>query len=332
MTGKKALTERENFFIAYNHKKPAWVPNFYEAYAPMGASVLNNQGDYMKGGKDMFGAKWICTEDTGWQAIPDPYEHVLEDITEWKKYIEFPDLDAMDWEGAAARDLARVDRNEKVVACFGMEGNFNRLQSLMGTCEALIAMLEEPEAVYEFFEAHTKFKMKTIEKIAYYYKPDIYVNGDDVCSGDGLFFSKAMYDDLIKPFEMMLGKTAVNCGLILEHHVCGNAEAIIPDIVETGATVWQTAQIMNDLNKIKADYGDRLLIHGGWDSTGPHNFEGASEESVRQATRKAIDDYGKDGNFALFPIVMGDPAKPDIARRRFWVCDECHKYSEAMYR
>ena len=92
LAGKKTLTERENFFIAYNHGKPAWVPNFYEAYAPMGASVLNNQGDYMKGGKDMFGAKWICTEDTGWQAIPDPYEHVLEDITEWKKYIEFPEI------------------------------------------------------------------------------------------------------------------------------------------------------------------------------------------------------------------------------------------------
>ena len=83
-------------------------------------------------------------------AIPDPYYHVLEDITEWKKYIEFPDIDAMDWEGRAQRDLARIDRNEKVVACFGMEGNFNRLQSLMGTCEALIAMLEEPKQSMNF--------------------------------------------------------------------------------------------------------------------------------------------------------------------------------------
>ena len=90
-------------------------------------------------------------------------------------------------------------------------------------------------------------------------------------------------------------------------------------------------QIMNDLNGIEARYGDRLLIHGGWDSTGPHNFEGASEEMVRAATRKAVDDYGKDGHFALFPIVMGDPKNPEIARRRFWVCDECRKYSEALY-
>lgn len=125
------MTERENFLIAYHHGKPAWMPNFYDAYAPVGASVLNNQGDYMKGGKDMFGAKWICTKDTGWQAIPDPSYHVLDDITQWKKYIEFPDLDSMDWENAAKRDLAHVDRKEKIVACFGMEGNFNRLQGGM---------------------------------------------------------------------------------------------------------------------------------------------------------------------------------------------------------
>ena len=62
---------------------------------------------------------------------------------------------------------------------------------------------------------------------------------------------------------------------------------------------------MNDLNKIKAEYGDRLLIHGGWDSTGPHNFDGCTEDMVRAATRKALDDYARDGNFALFPIVYG---------------------------
>ena len=34
LTGKKALTERENFFIAYNHKKPAWVPKPMRPWEP----------------------------------------------------------------------------------------------------------------------------------------------------------------------------------------------------------------------------------------------------------------------------------------------------------
>ena len=81
----KEITERENFFLVYNHQKPAWTPNFFEAYAPMGCSLLNNTGEYMKGGTDMFGVKWLCTEDTGWQPIPDPHFQLIDDITEWKK-------------------------------------------------------------------------------------------------------------------------------------------------------------------------------------------------------------------------------------------------------
>ena len=43
------MTERENALIAIRHGQPEWVPNFYDAYYPMGASVLNNQGEFRKG-------------------------------------------------------------------------------------------------------------------------------------------------------------------------------------------------------------------------------------------------------------------------------------------
>ena len=325
------MTERENFFKVYNHERPEWTPCFFTAYQPMGSSLLNNQGEYLKGGEDMFGVKWLVTQDTGWQAIPDPQFHLIEDITEWKSIIEFPDLEAMDWEAAANRDLKGINRNEKVLCLFGMEGNFNRLQSLMGVCEAMIAMMEEPEAVYDFFKAHTEFKMKTIEKIAQYYKPDIYVNGDDVCSSDGLFFSKKMYDELIKPFEIMLGQKAVSLGMIVEHHLCGKAEMLVPDIIETGATIWQATQSMNDIVEIQKRYRDKLLIHGGWDSYGPHNFDGCTEEEVRTEVRRCIDTYGNDGHYTLFPIAMGDTEDPVIRTKRDWINDECRKYSEKKF-
>ncbi|HHV11147.1 MAG TPA: hypothetical protein GXX75_12795 [Clostridiales bacterium] len=326
------MTEKENALITIRHGQPEWVPCFYDAYQPMGASLLNNQGEYGKGGIDMFGVNWLVTRDTGYQAIPDPSQHVLDDVTQWRDIVHFPDLDAMDWEAAAARDLANVDREEKLLCLFGMEGNFNRLQSLMGICEAMIAMVEEPEEVAAFFQAHTDFKCKTIEKIAEYYQPDIYVNGDDVCSSDGLFISRTMYDDLIKPYEIQLGQKAKSLGLIVEHHVCGKCENIIPDIIETGATIWQTAQSINDLVKIKEQYGDRLLIHGGWDSYGPQNFDGCTEEQVRAEVRRCIDTYAKGGNYALFPIVMGDMEDPKIQQRRGWVSDECKKYSLEFYK
>lgn len=320
------MTERENFLLAYNHGKPQWTPNFFDAYQPMGSRLLNNQGEFMKGGRDMFGVNWIVTADTGYQAIADPREHLFEDITQWRDYVRFPDLDAMDWESAAAADLAGVNREEKMVTFFGIEGNYLRLQSMMGVCEAMVAMMDEPEAVYDFFDAYTDFKILSIKKAAQYYKPDIFVDGDDVCSSDGLFFSPELYKQLIKPFEMRVGKAIIECGMILEHHLCGKCEQLIPDIIERGATIWQTAQSMNDLVGIKKQYGDKLLIHGGWDSYGPHNFDSATEEQVRAEVRRCIDTYGADGNFALFPIMLGDPADGIVQKKRAWASDECHRY------
>ena len=323
------MTERENALIAIRHGQPEWVPNFYDAYFPMGASVLNNQGEFRKGGLDMFGVNWLVTADTGYQAIPDPGQHLIEDITTWPEVIRFPDLDAMDWEGAATRDLALLDRKEKLLCLFGMDGNFNRLQSLMGVCEAMIAIMDEPEAVAAFFQAHTDFKCRTIEKIARHYQPDIYVNGDDVCSSSGLFISKAMYRDLIKPYEMQLGAKAKSLGMIVEHHVCGKCEDILEDILETGASIWQTAQSMNDLVAIKQKFGERLLIHGGWNSNDPATVE--TEEGIRAEVRRCVDAYGQGGNYALFPIIMGDMEDPVTIQKRGWAADECRRYSTMVY-
>lgn len=83
---------------------------------------------------------------------------------------------------------------------------------------------------------------------------------------------------------------------------------------------------MNDVVKVKELYGDQLLMHGGWDSFGPHNYEDCTEEQVRAEVRRCIDTYGKGGNYALFAVVMGDPEDEKIQKRRFWVDDECHRY------
>ena len=325
------MTERENFFRVYNHQTPAWTPNFFTAYSPMGTSLINNTGEMFKGGKDMFGCEWLCTEDTGFQPIPDPNKHMMEvdDITHWQDFIKFPDINDFDWEEGARRDLQMVDKENKVFCFFGMEGNFNRLQAMMGTCDAMIAMLEEPEAVAEFFEAHTKFRMKMVEQVAQYYKPDIFVSGDDVCSGSGLFFSKDMYDELIKPYEKMFAECIINNGMICEHHICGDVSMIIDDIVNTGATIWQTAQPMNDLVAYEKKYGDRILAHGGWDSTSQAaNFDGCKEEDVRAEVRNSIDKYlGENGHYMLFPVVLGDRRRKDIQERMFWISDECTRYS-----
>lgn len=325
------MTERENALIAINHGKPQWVPNFYDAYSPMGCSLLNDQGERGKGGRDMFGSLWLVTADTGYQTIHSPNEHILDDILKWRDVIKFPDLEAMDWATAAKNDLEHVDRETRLFAMFTLTGNFNRLEALMGTCEAMIAMYEEPDAVNEFFTAYTDFKIKIIDKYAEYYKPDIYVNGDDVATSTGLFFSPEVYRKLVWPHERRIAQAALAKGMIVEHHVCGKVDDIIPDIIATGASIFQTAQKMNDLVGIQQKYHDQLCIHGGWDSVGRCSFTDATEFEIREEVRRCIDTYATDGNYMLFPIIVGDMASPDIQQKRDWVRDECRNYSAKKF-
>lgn len=320
------MTERENAMIAINHGIPEWVPNTFDAYSRSGSSLLKDQGERGKGGRDLFGSLWLVTADTGYQTIHSPNEHILDDILNWRNVIKFPDIEAMDWAAAARKDLELVDQKSKLFAMVSLTGSFNRLEALMGTCEAMIAMYEEPDAVNELFIAYTDFKVRLIDKYAQYYKPDIYINGDDVATSTGLFFSPEVYRKLVWPHERKLAQAALAKGMIVEHHVCGKIDDIIPDIIATGATIFQTAQRMNDLVGIQQKYHDQLCIHGGWDSIGRCSYPDATETEIREEVRRCIDTYGGYGNYMLYPSIVGDMESPAIQEKRSWVRDECRNY------
>ena len=40
--GQTMIKERDNALLAINHGKPYWTPCFYDAYSPMGSSLLND--------------------------------------------------------------------------------------------------------------------------------------------------------------------------------------------------------------------------------------------------------------------------------------------------
>lgn len=326
------MTERENALVAIRHGRPEWVPCFYTAYAPMGSSVLNDQGERGKGGRDMFGSLWVATADTGYSLIHSPNEHILDDVRDWRNVVKFPDLESLDWAGGAARDLAGIDRGEKLVCMFTLVGPFNRLEALMGTPQAMVAMLDEPEACKDFFDAYTDFKIAIAEKYARHYQPDIYVAGDDVCMSTGTFMNPGIYRDLLWPAARREAQAAIAHGMIVEHHVCGKAEAILPDIVATGASVWQMAQSMNDLATLMPRYRHEICFHGGWDSIGPATQKDATEADVRGEVRRCIDAYAGDGNYMLFPVLFSDPADPRTELRMQWVADECRHYPPSYAR
>ena len=157
------LTEKENLLMALRGEVPEWVPrNMYPspghppASAGCGPSFLNARRT-PPGGFDIWGVEFVTTKDTGGMAIPKPGRFILDDITKWRDVIKAPDISDIDWETMAKKDLARIDRNQTAVSAMVHVGYFQSLCNFMGFNEGLMAMIEEPEEVYELFEYMSSF-------------------------------------------------------------------------------------------------------------------------------------------------------------------------------
>jgi len=203
-------------------------------------------------------------------------------------------------EGAATAELANVDRDKFPVEVFNACCIYERLAAFMGFENALIALVEEPEATFELLSALTDFKVNLIKHFAQYYKPDTFVYFDDVAAEKNLFMSPNTYAELIKPLHTKICQAAIDCGIIPIQHTCGKAEAVIEHMIDEGAAAWHAVQPTNDIETLIQTYGDRFTIIGGYNSNGKPGYETATEEEMRAEVRRCLDTYGKYGRGFVF--------------------------------
>jgi uroporphyrinogen-III decarboxylase len=165
-----------------------------------------------------------------------------------------------------------------------------------------------------------------------YFKPDILGITDDTATMSNPFMSRQVFQDVIKPYHVRLGRLAQDRGLPVMMHNCGRCEDFIEDWREYGVNSWNPAQVTNDLDGIKKKYGNGLVLIGCWDSQGPAGWPGASEELVRQAVRDCIDRYGAGGGFMFLASTYGPVGDEELENRRRWMTSEYEAYRDHPYR
>ena len=326
------MTEKENLMKVIHGEIPEWVPRISIAQRQMMPAFTLFGSTNEKGNRvDMFGVEYVATKDTGGMALPVPNQFILEDVTEWLDVIKLPDISDLDWEAIAKKDLEKVDRNEYAVA-LGTNGYFLNLMNFMGFTEGLCAMYEEPEAVIDLFEYMSEFDCEMLRKGIEAYHPDIVGMGDDIATATEPFVSLPMYRELVRPYHARIAAIAKEYDLPVDMHCCGRSEDFIDDWMEFGVTVWNPAQIMNDLQGIKAKYGRDLVLCGCWDYSGPVGQAGATEEFVRSEVRKCLDTYAVDGGFIFWNYVLGHTNHPDLADKLRWIDEEVYSYGHQFYK
>ena len=320
------MNSRENYLKVLHGDIPEWIPLYKQECdivvpLPYKQSMMASFTD-----RDFFGVRYKQTDHE--RTVDTTVKPALDDIADWRSVVKPVDLDTVDWEQAARIDLADHDPDKILCAfvCMADAGTlFLPVMGMMGFEEGLIALIEDPESVHEFFEYMTSYYEKLIDYEEKYYNPDMYAFMDDLSSHTGPMISWDTYTELFRPYYKRIIDKIKSYGKIVEFHICGYCEDIVCDLAGLGVDVWQPAQSMNDICMLK-DKNQGLVINGGWSTKETRFDENSTEEEVRQIVRDTFDKYAQNGRYIFFPGVMG--FSEQVVE---WLYDEARNYGKTFY-
>ncbi|GHT94535.1 methyltransferase [Spirochaetia bacterium] len=140
---------------------------------------------------------------------------------------------------------------------------FERIWSLMGMENVLMAMIASPEALDELFDRICDFFMSLVD-IALEYDIDGIYFGDDWGQQHGLIMGPEHWRHFIKPRMARLYQRVKQKGKYVIQHSCGDCHEIFPDLIEIGLDCYQTFQPeIYDIVGVKKRYGNKLSFWGG---------------------------------------------------------------------
>ena len=322
------MTLKENYLTALNHGIPESVP-VYSKPVRFNVGLMDPfEKGPAGGGRDGFGVIW---EHLPEGATPSS-DYVLTDITKWKEQVTFPDLDAIDWAAKAEKELEGLNREEQLLEyCMG-NGTFERFLDLIGYEKMIFSLMDEPQACHDLLDAHTEYRIKFINLVAEYYKPDIIVIYDDVAYKTAPFLSPDIYREFIKPQHKRVNDAIKAAGAIPINHCCGKAEIHIEDFIDEGAIAWSSCQPQNDIVSLLKKYGDRYSFIGGFDTHGEAASVHATEEQRRAEVRRAMDTYAPYGSYILGNHIVVGLTKEKTFEYCGQILDEARSYGKDFYK
>jgi len=299
------ITARENILMAYHHQEPYWVPS---QYLDQDTCLYTATQEGVKGfGRyiDCFGISWDYHPGSDGPMVTRGTQR-LKDIEDWRDEIIMPDCEKWDWENCAAKDTANWDRKHKISSIIMINGLFEQLHSLTGFEDALCYLLTDQEAVGDFLDALTDYRVRQIQLIAKYYKPDKIQFHDDYGEARNTFMSVEVWQKLFQPRLKRIIEATQGEGMLYEHHSCGYIAPLAEEFVKLGMDALNPLQVQNDPYVLKQKYADNLCFVGGFDNQGVLDKPGATYEERVNELRYRIELMAPGGSWVAHPVMV-DP-------------------------
>ncbi|NLL38502.1 MAG: hypothetical protein GX254_02780 [Clostridiales bacterium] len=301
------ISPRENFQRVLNREKPMWVPTSLNDFNFTMAGVLTGLPDLRFDftercdWTDLFGCVWEWLPEAGGSMLKPNQSPVLDDITQWEKKIVWPDLSEDRIKECCEKYMSQSYYHADKMNYFdiGM-GCTERLVAVMGGYEeALIALVEEPEACREFMAELSRFNCRMFDAINKYFPTDLVMYHDDWGTERDTFFGERMMEELVYGPNEIFFKHVKERGVAITFHTCGNIKRFVPYAISLGADFLQLQERANDLKAYKEQYGDKV----GFDV---YMLPTTSEQIVEDMHRY-VNNLAKDGG--LFCTIFGGDEK-----------------------
>ena len=299
-------TPKENFLRLMRNDSPQWLGdpwccfNQNLPFRPICFdAVTQSLGGPLPGQMKVKNAWGVTMDWPEGHAGATPYitdeNKVIKDITHWRDYVTFPDIDNLDW-SEVDKAAAGFDRENLLVMSGTFTGMFEFSHYMMGFMDALTNYLIEPEAMYELLSAYTDWKIKAVGLAIDHIKPDIIHSHDDWGSKKSLFMNPQTWREIIKPQYQRLYGYIKSRGVLVQHHADCVCHEIAEDMVDLGIDMWQGVIPQNDIKSVIERTGGKLCILGGIDMA-KIDMPQADEDAIRTEVRRAIDEYMPLGSF-----------------------------------
>ncbi len=312
------ISLRESAVATFRDKDPWWVQTGIEQnlFTP---SVIPDNGargfvfeaqPYPRekfGGKDMFGVEWEYIDVAGGSMEKPGNPHLLEDASEWKEKVIFPDIDSWDWAGNAEMNREYLGNGRCNVMTFLNGCWFERLISFMGFENAAVAVIDEEQIpdIKALIHELTSLYIRLVDKSLEYYDLDGFSIHDDWGAQRAPFFSEEVARDIFLPEMKRFVDYVHSKNKFVDLHSCGHIEDRCNIFVEAGFDSW-TPMPMNNTQQLYEDYGDKIVLGIVYDK--PFDPATATEEEQRAAARDFVEKYtkpGKPSSYSLYnPVGM----------------------------
>ena len=227
--------------------------------------------------------------------------HVSEGWT--SQWLDYTIKSREDWQqhreqmafGAERIDPSIVDsyreaRQAGRFVCYAAHACFHPTWMRIGMERMLISMLMDPEWVYDLFAAHAQLVIEIYEGMQ---EMGIAFDGarmaDDLGYQVAPLISPALYRDLVYPHHKRLCDRFAQDGLKTMLHSVGNVAPLIHHFLDAGYCALNPleAKAGLDVRRLKAEYGDRLVLYGNIDVRALSGTRSEIEREIRDKVSAA---------------------------------------------